>query len=297
MEKIKTIEEIKKLKNNKIINFDKLQMENTVIEFQGKNNVLFIDSEDQTTIKNSTIVFAGDNSLIYLNKNRHPYILGLWIYNNSVFFMDRDCYLNQILKAIVAEEKNIIIGKNCLFSFGVYCRTTDSHFIYDIKSKERINPGKSIYIGDHVWIGQNTIILKNTKVGSGSIIGANSLISKKFPSNCIGGGNPVKILKKNIIWQSKCAHRFNSQTNLINNEKISNYQFAKESTTDSFSFIEKSLESLCNVEDKIRWIKKNIINNKNKNRFTILCKKNKNLVRIKQSAAKLKFKFNNKNCK
>lgn len=291
MEKIKNIEEIKKLNNNKIRNFDKLQMENSVIEFQGKNNVLFIDSDDQITIKNSTIVFAGDNSLIYLTKNNHPYILGLWIYNNSVFLMDRNCYINQELKAVVAEEKNIIIGKNCLFSFGVYCRTTDSHFIYDINSKDRINPGRSIYIGDHVWIGQNTTVLKNSKIGSGSIVGANSLISKNFPSNCIGGGNPVKILKKNIVWQSNCSHKFNSQTNLINSVKVSNYKFIKKHATNSFNLIEKKLESLNNTDEKIKWIKKNIINSKDKYRFTILNEKKLDLRIIKKKLTKLSLKI------
>ena len=45
-------------------------------------------------------------------------------------------------------------------------RTADPHIIYDIHRK-RINPSKSVFIGDHVWCGQNVLLLKGCRVGSG----------------------------------------------------------------------------------------------------------------------------------
>ena len=78
-------------------------------------------------------------------------------------------------------RKNIIIGDNCMISFGSWIRNTDPHLVYDSSTYCRINPSKSVLIGDHVWIGQSCIILKGTVVGSGAILGAGSVVSgKKF---------------------------------------------------------------------------------------------------------------------
>lgn len=109
------------------------------------------------------------------------YHLNLTIYNNSLIYIGRDNYFNGSLNIIAGEEKDIIIGDNCMISFGSWIRNTDPHLVYDSSTYCRINPSKSVLIGDHVWIGQSCIILKGTVVGSGSILGAGSVVSgKKF---------------------------------------------------------------------------------------------------------------------
>ena len=53
-----------------------------------------------------------------------------------------------------------------------------------------------IYIGRNVRIGSNVIILKNVNIGDNSIIAAGSVVIKgNYPSNCIIGGHPAKVIK------------------------------------------------------------------------------------------------------
>ena len=71
-----------------------------------------------------------------------------------------------------------------MFSVGIWLRISDPHLIYDSFTHTRINPTKSIYIGDHVWVGQDVLILKDSYVGSGSILAARTVLSSKIvPSN------------------------------------------------------------------------------------------------------------------
>tara|TARA_B110000503_G_scaffold72285_1_gene111814 strand:- start:1009 stop:1188 length:180 start_codon:yes stop_codon:yes gene_type:complete len=53
-------------------------------------------------------------------------------------------------------------------------------------------------IGNNVWIGLNSIILKGVSVGDNTIIAAGSVVTKSFGNNLVIGGNPAKILKRDI---------------------------------------------------------------------------------------------------
>lgn len=53
-----------------------------------------------------------------------------------------------------------------------------------------------IKIGDNVWIGDKVTILKGVSIGRNVIIGAHSLVNKSIPDNCIGVGNPCKVVKE-----------------------------------------------------------------------------------------------------
>ena len=149
--------------NNKILVKDPILLSSN-ISFKGKNNCLIC--EENVILENSSISFNGDNSIIYLSRNRNKYYFSISIYNNSVLYIDENNYMNGKLNMVLSEEKHILIGKNCLFSFGIWLRLADPHLIYDIETSERINFSKSIFIGDHVWLGQDAMILKGTQIGS-----------------------------------------------------------------------------------------------------------------------------------
>ena len=91
-----------------------------------------------------------------------------------------------------------------MFSSAIVVRTGDSHSILD-KDGNRINPSKSVRIGDHVWIGNQVTILKGVIIQKDSIVGSGSLVTKKFfDTNIIIGGSPAKVIKESISW---CGER------------------------------------------------------------------------------------------
>lgn len=94
--------------------------------------------------------------------------------------------------------KDILIGWDCEFSDG------DAHKIYNLidKNKEnRMNINRPIIIGDKVWFSAHTKVLKGVKLGNNMVIAEGTILCKSFEtSNIVVGGNPLRILKENIIW-------------------------------------------------------------------------------------------------
>lgn len=255
--------------NNKILGtYPKLN--NSKIIFNGNNNIIFC--EDNVILKDSVLEFNGDNSIIYLSSNKFDYILNVAINNNSVFYIGKDNYINKELKIIISEEKNIFIGNDGIFSLGIWFRTADPHLIYDIKTNNRINESKSIYLGDHIWLGQNSLILKGTQIDSGSIIGANSVVSNKIiANNEIWAGNPVKIIKDKIFWDGKCVHKWTKKDTeksmnydrIKNDKPIDIYTYKYDSKHYlSYDEIENNLNNMT-IDEKLNYLK-NIPQNKNR---------------------------------
>lgn len=92
----------------------------------------------------------------------------------------------------------IEIGSNCKIGARVTMMDFEAH---GTLPNERENIGKlgEIHIGNNVWIGNDVIILKNVNVGDNSIIAAGSVVKTgNYPSDCIIGGNPAKVIK-NIL--------------------------------------------------------------------------------------------------
>ena len=76
------------------------------------------------------------------------------------------------------------------------------HSIFD-ENGNLINVGQSITIGNHVWICKDVKIMKNTNIPDGCIVAQGSIVTKKFEKeNCILAGNPARVVKENIHWDS-----------------------------------------------------------------------------------------------
>lgn len=66
---------------------------------------------------------------------------------------------------------------------------------------ERMNHSKSIIVGEHVWLGNSVTVLKGAIIGDHSVVGIGSIVpGNTYPSNCVLGGNPAKVLKSKIDW-------------------------------------------------------------------------------------------------
>ncbi len=184
------------------------EAKNSKIVFRGKGNILFL--EDGVRLENSVLYFNGDNALVYLSSDtKHAYKIHVDAWRETKVFFGRNNYFNGVLTAIVSERKNLVVGNDGVFSFGIWMRTADPHLIYDCDSLERVNPSKSILIGDHVWLGQNALILKGSAIGSGSVLSAAAVLAgKSVPSNAIYAGNPAHKIKDNIFFSGESVHNY-----------------------------------------------------------------------------------------
>ena len=161
-----------------------------------------IQFKTEKSLKNLKVRFNGDNALISIGENMRI-VNSLYIEcgNESKVCIGKDTSFDKTI--IYSAYGNVIIGQDCMFSYDVYLRTHDSHFIFEKQTGNRINYGKDLEIKDHVWVGQNSILLPGFAIGKDSVVGAGSVTSSKFPENIIIGGNPARIIRENVIWDRK----------------------------------------------------------------------------------------------
>jgi acetyltransferase-like isoleucine patch superfamily enzyme len=99
------------------------------------------------------------------------------------------------------EPGEIVIGEGCLFASGTALTVSDMHSIIDIETGLRINPAKSISIGDRVWLSGGVRVMKGADVGSGSIVGYGSTITGRIPENSLAVGTPAKVVRTGVTWR------------------------------------------------------------------------------------------------
>lgn len=259
--------ELLSLENNEFMG-EVPNLKNSQININGENN-LFI-CEENVNLWNSRIDFNGNNSVLYLSSNSFDYGVNISINGNNVCFIGKNNFFNGISNIVLSESKNIIIGDECLFSYGVSIRVADVHLIYNTQTKERLNYSKSIYIGDHVWFGQYALILKGTKIGSGSIIGAHSVLSNKtVPSNTTFAGSPARLTKENTFWVGYSVHPWDEETTQhYSHYNSEDFVFIKSDNTLNIEDIEYNLNNLSNTEDILSYIESHFLIS-GKNRFAL----------------------------
>ncbi|MET3853371.1 hypothetical protein [Rhizobium sp. OAE497] len=99
------------------------------------------------------------------------------------------------------ENRNVLIGKWCMFSREIEIRTTDAHSVVDRDTGQRLNSPGDVIVGDHVWVGVGSILNKGSIVPSDSIVGAMSFVNRGFEEEgIILAGTPAQIVKRNITW-------------------------------------------------------------------------------------------------
>ena len=267
--KIDSFSEMPDLGSNQIIG-NNISLKNSSISFRGEDNILFL--EDGANLNEVSINFSGNNSLVYIRRTSHACPYNVNIYNNSVFYMGKDNYINsRKVNFQLSEERNIIIGDDNMFSYGVAVRIADPHLIYSTIDHKRVNPTKSVYIGDHVWIGQDVKIFKGSIIGSGSIIAGEGVVTKNVPSNTIFGGNSGRILKKDIFWEGPAVHAWTAKdTEQWHVREHDDFTFTNDGQDVSIqNDIENQLNGMVYAVDKLEYLK-NI--SEEKNRFFVMDK-------------------------
>lgn len=169
-----------------------------IVNFRGENNKLIIHPQNNT--HNLKFEFTGSNATIVIDENMQ--LFGTIVINqNASLHFKKNTTSTTAIYCSLSPNTNVSIGEDCMFASRTEIRTDDGHPIYDVETKQRVNPSKDITIGNHVWIGNGAYIFGGANVGSGSVVGANTIVKKSFPNNCVIAGAPAKIVRKNIAWE------------------------------------------------------------------------------------------------
>lgn len=98
--------------------------------------------------------------------------------------------------ATFTAKKGIVIGKKCLFSYGVSIMDHDHLFSATISPMDSgLTEGQQVEIGDDCFIGARSFILKGVKLGKHCVVGAGSIVTKSFPPFSVIVGSPAKLIK------------------------------------------------------------------------------------------------------
>jgi acetyltransferase-like isoleucine patch superfamily enzyme len=118
----------------------------------------------------------------------------------NLFFLADTATCNRANFVLIGDDVSIVCGTDCMLSYGISVRASDSHAIVDLKGKEVINPGRSILIHPHVWVGENATVLKGTTIERGAIVAAHAMVTKDVPACSLAVGIPAKVLRHDVSW-------------------------------------------------------------------------------------------------
>lgn len=167
----------------------------------GCDNCISIDAG--ASLCNCKFYFKGNKNHLHVKCGSHLENVTFWFEddNNSIEIGESVTSEGE-LELAACESKSIKVGDDCMFSYGIHIRTTDSHSIIDYNGN-RINLGADISIGNHVWIGAETMILKGSVIPDNCVVGAKSMVTSSLVSEdkSMIAGIPAKVLKTNINWK------------------------------------------------------------------------------------------------
>lgn len=149
----------------------------------------YICGEDKISIGKNSVIAEGSILTVH-NTNISP---------SPILNIGEECRIGEHCHISVCDE--VSIGKNVLTGCYVYISdnshgsTSNSDLQTPPDERELTSKGKVI-IGDNVWIGDKCSILSGVTIGSGCIVAANAVVTHSFPSNCILGGVPARIIKQ-----------------------------------------------------------------------------------------------------
>lgn len=102
---------------------------------------------------------------------------------------------------IIAADAGVGIGDDCLIAAGVHIRTSDMHVIVDRAGGERVNPPRSVVVGNGVWIAGEAALLKGAGVPDGCVVGFRSVVTQVFAeTDCVLAGVPARVARRGIAW-------------------------------------------------------------------------------------------------
>lgn len=176
------------------------------IDITGSDNISEISGCRFPGDKNR--IYMGERCGLTIEKNCRFTDTFFRMWEDSVITIDEKTTGEQGLQIIADPSACVTVGRDSMFSEQVLVTSGDGHTIIDCETGKPVNIDElgntgSVIIGNHVWVGRRATVLggiKGTELGDGMIIGAGSVVKGKFPNNVAVGGNPARIIRKNVAW-------------------------------------------------------------------------------------------------
>ena len=117
----------------------------------------------------------------------------------SIVEFDEDFKSTAALKLV--SYRGVKFGKSSRLGWGCLVMDTNFHPLYDMEKKTYKKASGSIVIGDYNWFGTQCKIMHSTKTPERCIFGMNTIVTRNCvkESYCVMGGEPVKILTRNVM--------------------------------------------------------------------------------------------------
>jgi len=170
------------------------------VTMRGNDNSLAAAAD--VTIEDLRLEISGSGNRLVIGDGVRIESLNIWFQGNgSTCVIGPRSYISSAHLVIAESGTRIEIGSECMIASGVEIRTGDSHGIFDLGSRSRINPGKDVRIGSRVWLANGALVLKGAVVPDGCVIGSRSVVTSDFSEpNAVYAGHPARLVRSNIAW-------------------------------------------------------------------------------------------------
>jgi acetyltransferase-like isoleucine patch superfamily enzyme len=173
-----------------------------VIRFMASGGEVYVDGSTQIR---GLVRHHADGCVTVIgghNKQHSRFIITHWS-KRTLVHLGQGVTSNGVNLVAMGEGAAILVGDDCMFSTGVWVKSSDMHAIVDLATDKMVNRNGNvgdIEIGRHVWIGQDVLITQGVKVGSGAALGAKSLVRHDVPAQTLWAGVPARQLRENVTW-------------------------------------------------------------------------------------------------
>jgi acetyltransferase-like isoleucine patch superfamily enzyme len=200
MERLTKLERWKDHRGNEIVydgDFDRP----VNIRVNGHGNRLSVAAN--ANVEDLIVTFCGDNGVIEIGPTtarRAPLRLELRVGHESTLTIGTNVGTAGRTFISATEGADVTIGDDVMFAKNIEVRTDDTHPIFDVRTRRRVNVSRSIHVGAHVWLAKHCVVMGGVTIGDGSVIGFRSIVTRSVPNNCVAVGAPARVVRRDVAW-------------------------------------------------------------------------------------------------
>lgn len=174
---------------------------NVAVSFTGHNNTIHISPGARVAKLSVSFDCSEGHLFLGANSTVGPSRWTIRIGEEATVRIGDDVSTTDVCGVSAVEGASVTIGDDVMIAIGCQLRADDGHPIFDVRTGRRVNPAKSILIGNHVWLGYGSVALAGARIGRGTVIGFRSIVTGTIPNNCIAVGSPARVVRRDIAWE------------------------------------------------------------------------------------------------